>query len=302
MMLLFWVSERVSVSHSQAEEACLYLARSNGKLGQNHSKRYWLITFMGELYRWGHVETDGIRWQVTNPTWVRLEHPSADGAPRFLLVGARDPGQTSAFRNKWGDDFKVQESPEHCAAWIKTGVCQGFPHNPTCHWIKRLPSITAGLDKLPDQNLPRSSNHWEILEVRNRFRPTWIPLEKEIPRSSGLFREGFQQFLGLETIGKPFQWRYLRHDEHRNLGACYFLQREGRIRVRFASASSTCFISRHEPLKIPILLDRLLRFSSGQPPRFSKFGENEHYYEFESVTRSTAQEVARILEVELEEQ
>jgi len=298
--LLYWMSERGNLTTQTVKEACkgwyeqLKLRKEIEPLKMGAEPFY---VWMDGLRRSGHVEFDGRQCFSVPPAFVVIKEDASQ--IKGFFVGRRDNALWTALKVKHGDDLKAEAQEQDADRWSYCGeklgfkafladrgiACQDCPSEVLLKRLPRLNRALAGFCKKEMMTLAFLKATYKNNE--------WEPAPEEL--TAGLFKDEDDRYcFRLIEDGAVY---FLKIGEPLQLARWWVNVREGNVSLHWNDADRTLIV-KPNALKLPMILDRLLRLKSGWSPVWSQDGN----WCYQGLTFGAAKEVSRIFSVQLEEQ
>ena len=297
--LVYWMSERGKLTTQTVKEACngwyeqLKLRNEIEPLKKGEKPFY---VWMDGLRRSGHVEFDGRQCFSIPSTFVVIEEDASQ--IKGFFVGRRDKVLWTALREKFGDILVAETQEQDADRWSYWGekiafkafledqsiACNDCPSDVL---LMRLPKLNRALEGFC------LKERIAFTSLKAAYKNNqWEPAPQEL--TTGLFKDEDDRYcFRLVESGAAY---FLKIGEPLQLARWWVNVKEGNASLHWNNANQTLFV-KPNALKLPMILDRLLRLKSGWSPCWVQDG----YWSYQELTYGTAKEVSRILGLQLEE-
>ena len=280
--LLYWLSERSEVSRGCVNEACQELAPS-----MSHP----VPRLLDPLRRLGHVEYNQRRCLTVDPCLMEIH--KRQGLYTGVFCGRRDVSlleclkscsSFSVVEQDYGPDLWLLSAGEEETWQLLDELSIPLQACPTDPLLDKLPSLSKAL---------LCTNPVTSVQVTQRYHGgQWYSCKTL--QGSGLYKDGCNHFYYQDAgVGAIYR---LADRELVLIAKWHEAVGEDRVLLRH-NALGQCLTLAPKELFLPVVLDRLLRARTGRCPA-RDCGE----WIYESIQRHQALQVARILEVDLEEE
>jgi hypothetical protein len=294
-ILLAWLSARGKVSLSTLDRASRAIVEKfDERVADDRSPTH---RYVAPLRRIGHVEeiAGGLAVLPTTLCWTSKHD-------RGVFIGARDESWRDELRRRLGPSFFTSQ-PD--APWPATwGVAEdrkkadtvvselgiAAVDEPGMRLLASLPTLEEAIAAWPEAGRP-SALSWEV--ATDPGRRLWKPWGGVFDLD-GLFRRTDRQ-PRTWMIARGGAWRLINSPERRAVAWWSELVRLDRPRIGFDRVTGRLLLPA-SPLPLPVMVERPLIWASGEPPQ----GDSRRGLIYELVVHERAQQVARILGMELE--
>lgn len=295
-LLLAWLSARGKVSRPTLDRACRVIAEKfDERVADDRSPTH---RFVASLWRIGHVEEIAGGLAVVPPTLCWTSRPD-----RGVFIGARDESLRDELHRRLGPSFlTLHPDAPWPATWGVAGDREAASaavaelgiavvDEPGMRLLASLPTLEEAIAAWPDASRP-SALSWEV--VTDPGRRQWRPVSGVFV-VDGLVRRTDRR-PRTWMIARGGAWRLIDSPERRAVAWWSELARLGRPRIVFDRGTGRLTLPA-SLLPPPMMVERPLIWASGEPPQ----GDSKRGWTYEAIDPERAGEVARILDLELED-